>query len=308
MLKYGRIQKRGGLIVKKSILFIILGLAIITGCSERNMQKEDSLVEDKSIQDAIEIPKESDKEDAIEVKEELGQPSDEDTPTVENTNSNENQQHSITITNDSNISTNTTEGKIDRDNPFTNAVAFDNMLYYDFISADHFETKHYLSLGDEIELIENEKVYAKVKLNNFKVIDDKNGTGRKALALFYTHTNVSNGDIESGPFGIAANPTFSSDVVVGNKNFKIMSHTTPDSKMYDENYIQNQHVQYTEEDAGMDSCMRVKTLKAGESRDCYAHYSFMGATEYMVGHMSEINFNEWRTYLINVTQEDVTKK
>ena len=158
MLKYGIIyKKRGGLIVKKSILFIILGLVIITGCSERNVKKEDSLVEDKTVQDTIEIPEESAKEDVIEVKEELGQPSNEDIPTVENTNSNENQQHSTTITNDGNTSTDTTEGKIDRDNPFTNAVAFDNMLYYDFISADHFETKHYLSPGDEIELIENEK-------------------------------------------------------------------------------------------------------------------------------------------------------
>lgn len=300
-----------GVLVKKSI-FIVLGLLTLVGCSNRGLQEEVGMNPETELsQETVEISNNSElnEEEIIDAKE-AEQSVSHNNSDGESSNTSESTSTTDEIMNTSEptISQSDTSSETIKNNEqFTHSVAFDNMLYYEYIDPTHFETNHYLSLGDEIELIDNEQVYATVTLNNFKVVDDNNGTGRKALALFYTQTNVSDVEIESGPFGIADNPTFSSNFVADDKNFKIMSHTTPSSKMYDENYIKNQHVEYTEADAGVESCTRVKVLKPGESRECYAHYTLMGATTYKVGYMSEINFNEWRTYLIKVTTEDIIK-
>ena len=159
-------------------------------------------------------------------------------------------------------------------------------------------------MGDKTELIEDEKVYATVTLNDYKIVSSTDGNGRKGIAFFYTTTNTSNSDIEIGAYPQAKNPTFFPEVYYEDKNLKLMRSVAPTLKMDGEDYTNNKHVQYTEEDVNMDACTKPTTLKPGESRDCYAHYSYAGTGNYLVGQISESQFYEWRTYRVNVTTKE----
>lgn len=283
----------------KQGIFIPLVLVMLTGCSEGEVKKEEDATKIELIQETMETTNdlEGNNEDVEEAE-----------VMTESVRNNDSGNKDIDISESSSTEqSNSQTESIKNNEQLTNSVAFQNMLYFEEISPKEYNGEDYLSIGDKVEITDNGKVYATVTFNNFKIVDDKNETGRKAIAFFYTQTNVSDSDIESGPFGIADNPTFSVNFIADDKNFKIMSHTTPSLKMYDENYIENQHVEYTEADAGVESCMRVKVLKPGESRECYAHYTLLGTTTYKLEYMSEINLNEWQTYSFKVTREDIIK-
>lgn len=300
-------------------ILMALSFLLIAGCSFDKGDIESNFNDSsKDSQSSVNLEEESEPDNAEGMENEDAQETNaEDVVEGENntnsdtTNPNTTNSDTSTENNDKPENSNLTASEkeqeyanLEKDNPAIHGSAWLNSLYTEYGDPTKFETKFYLSTGDEVELIKEEKIYAKVKLNGHKVVNSTDGVRRKALVLNYTQTNMSDSDIEVGPFGIATEPTFVPEVYYSDKKFKIMSHTEPSTKMYDENYINNQHVQYTEEDAGIDSCMRVAILKPGESRDCYAHYSVIGPGEYLVGQIAEIGFNEWRTYKVNVTMEE----
>jgi len=167
----------------------------------------------------------------------------------------------------------------------------------------YYDNGTYLTLGESFAVGNSEELYGEISLDSFELIEDSNGSGRQALLLWFTETNITDDDIEVGLYGTQS--MGSPHVFYEDLNLKRLSHYQPDTKFFDPEYIDNIHVQYGDEnETKPQSCAFTTTLKPNESRTCFSHYSYAGKGRYLVSQLLDGAENPTpvnaKTYLVEV--------
>lgn len=168
---------------------------------------------------------------------------------------------------------------------------------------ENYDDESYLTLGESFVVGNSGRMYGKVSLDSYELIEDSNGSGRQALLLWFTETNTDVQAIEVGLYG--AESMLSAHVFYGDLGLQRLSHYQPDTKFFDPDYIENMHVQYGNEDETKpQSCAYSVTLEPGESRSCFSHYSYAGNGEYLISQLIDSANNTTpensKSYLIEV--------
>lgn len=168
------------------------------------------------------------------------------------------------------------------------------------IGRDYYETLPYLACTDTITIHDGVQDYATVHFNQFKIIEDANGSGRQGIALFFTEKNISQNPIEVGLPGRVLNPVVNISVFYGQQELKKMPADELSLQFADQKYLIEQHVQFTKEQANMEPCSISATLNPGESRTCYYHYSYAGEGEYLINQAVDPTYSHYRSFLIEI--------
>lgn len=164
----------------------------------------------------------------------------------------------------------------------------------------YYETLPYLTQKTEIPVNDGENDYGTVTYQHYKIIEDADGSGRQGIAFFYTETNISDEEIQVGLAGRVLNPLVNTSVFYADDELKLMPANEQNLQFADADYLQTQHVEFTQKQAKVESCANPTTLKPGKSRTCYNHYSYAGPGEYLINQAIDFTYSNYVSFLIEV--------
>lgn len=169
------------------------------------------------------------------------------------------------------------------------------------VERGYYETLPYLSPSDMIT-VRNEEgdEYATVQYDHYQVITDANGSQRQGIAFYFTESNISESPIEVGLPGRVLHPIVNISVFYDEKELKKMPADEMSIEFADQEYLIEQHVHFTKEQANMEPCSTPATLNPGESRICYHHYSYAGKGDYLINQAIDSTYSHYQSFLINV--------
>ncbi len=207
----------------------------------------------------------------------------------------------IDFTTDSSNSSVPEEDAVDHDLPFTPPSQTTQTIYLENgPGRAYYETKPYQSPSEKIIVSDGVKDFATLQYKTYKIVEDQKGSGRQAIALYFTETNISDETIQVGMAGHVLNPVLNHSVFYGQDELKKMPSDDEWLKFADADYLQNQHVVFTPTDAKVAACAESKTLKPGKSRECYVHYSYPGAGEYLINQALDPSYQEFVSFILEV--------
>lgn len=164
----------------------------------------------------------------------------------------------------------------------------------------YYETLPYLNSNDVMTVNNGESDYATVQFDHYTVVKDHQLSGRQAIVFYYKETNISDHEINVGLAGRVLDPVVNTSVFYGEDELKLMPADEQNLKFADEDYLKNQHVEFTEKQAKAEPCSTSNTLKPGKSRLCYNHYSYAGSGKYLINQALDQSYSNYQSFLIEV--------
>ncbi|MDB8562703.1 hypothetical protein PNU83_01155 [Turicibacter sanguinis] len=197
--------------------------------------------------------------------------------------------------NEDNPSTHSIQPSLESPNQNTPSLYLENG-----VGRAYYETLPYLNSNDVITLNKGETDYATVQFDHYEIIDDHQKSGRKGIAFYYKETNISDQEIHVGLAGRVLDPVVNTSVFYGEDELKLMPADELNLKFADEDYLQTQHVEFTQQQAKVEACSTPNTLEPGKSRLCYNHYSYAGKGEYLINQALDNTYSNYQSFLIEV--------
>lgn len=167
----------------------------------------------------------------------------------------------------------------------------ESILSYSDYQRAEFEKTPYLTFGDKVAVFKDGVEIGTVSLEDYEVIEDSNGSGRKGVVFFFNEINTGTSTLELGMYS---------------PNWLVQTHVFYENIYLDEmsyNAGTQQIIAYPKYDNTM-ICQALATLDPGESRTCYQFYSYVDDGIYLISQSTDLSeYESWSSYLVNIESD-----
>lgn len=164
----------------------------------------------------------------------------------------------------------------------------------------YYETKPYQSPSKKIIVSDGVKDFATLQYKTYKMVEDQKESGRQAIALYFTETNISDETLQVGMARHVLNPVLNHSVFYGQDKLKKRLSDDEWLKFADADYLQNQHVVFPPTDAKVTACAESKTPKPGKSREYSVHYCYSSPGEYLINQALDPSYQKFISFILEV--------